>query len=137
MQPGPHRNPGNPLLRRDNIFKLDKFGHHATSIVRPGEAAMHKDWKDTEGTVASVDEFRTRSGTEYYSVVFTYKVDNEWYGGTFTTSEEYRKDDTLTVLYDPKQPDRNNLVEKETIRRWVIGSLIGAGALLLLYAIFY
>jgi Protein of unknown function (DUF3592) len=103
--------------------------------VRPGEAAMHKDWKDTDGTVASVSEYRTRTGTQY-SVVFTYKVDNEWYSGTFTTGEEYRKDDTITVLYDPKQPDRNNLVEKETVRRWIIGSIIGAAALLLLHAVF-
>ena len=53
---------------------------------------MHEGWKDTDGTIASVDEHATRYGTEY-SVVFTYKVDGEWYGGTYTTSESSRKGD--------------------------------------------
>jgi hypothetical protein len=95
---------------------------------------MRKGWNETDGTVASVEERQTRSGTEY-SVVFTYKVDGEWYGGTFTTDESYRKDDAIAVLYDPLKPDRNNLVEQETRRRWVIGAILGVGALVVLYAV--
>jgi hypothetical protein len=73
---------------------------------------VHKDWKEIDGTVSSVEEYQTRSGTEY-SVVFMYKVDGGYYAGTFTTSESYRKDDTISVLYDPANPERNNLAEQE------------------------
>ena len=97
---------------------------------------MRRDWKDTDGTVASVEEHPTRKGTQY-SVVFTYKVDDEWYGGTFTTSESYRKDDTIAVLYDPSKPGRNNLVEQETIRHWIIGAILCVVALFALYAVFH
>jgi hypothetical protein len=97
---------------------------------------MHKDWKDTDDTIASAEPYQTRYGTEY-SVAFTYKVDGEWYGGTFTTSESYRKDDVITVLYDPANPERNNLVQREKARRWIIGSLIAAVALFILYTVLH
>jgi hypothetical protein len=94
---------------------------------------MHKDWKDTDGTVASVEEYQTRSGKQY-SVVFTYKVDGEWYGGTFTTTDSYSKGDAIPVLYDPLKPDRNNLVQRETIRHWVVGAVLCALGLVFLFA---
>lgn len=97
---------------------------------------MYEDWKDTDGTVASVDEHQTRSGKSY-SVVFTYKVDDEWYGGTFTTGESYSKDDTLTVLYDPSKPERNNLVEQEKIRHWILGAVILVVAMVILFAVIH
>lgn len=96
---------------------------------------MHKNWKDADGTVASVEEFQTRGGPQY-RVVFTYEVDGHWCGGTFTTTDAYQKGDTLSVLYDPADPDRNNLAERETIRHWIIGAALGLAALFLLYAIF-
>jgi hypothetical protein len=96
---------------------------------------MRKDWKDVDGAVASVEEFPTRGGTRY-SVVFTYKVDGEWYGGTFTTDESYSKDDMIAVLYDPSKPERNNLVEEEKIRHWIIGAILSVVALFILYAVF-
>jgi hypothetical protein len=83
------------------------------------------------GTVAEIEERQSRSGTDY-SVVFTYKVDREWYGGTFTTGEAYRKGDTIAVLYDPSKPERNNLVQQETIRKWIIAAVLCALGLLLL-----
>jgi hypothetical protein len=93
---------------------------------------VRKDWKEIEGTVFSVDEYQTRSGTEY-SVVFMYKVDGGYYSGSFTTSEAYRKDDTITVLYDPANPDDNNFVESEKIKHWVIGAVLCVGAVFFLY----
>jgi hypothetical protein len=95
---------------------------------------VHEDWKDTDGTVASVDSFPTRGGTRY-SVVFTYKVDDEWYGGTFTTDEAYRKDDTISLLYDPAKPERNNLVEQEKTRRWILGAVVLVAVLLILFVV--
>ena len=99
---------------------------------------MRKDSKETDGTVASVDYGgRSRGGTEYSVVGFSYKVDGEWYGGTFTTGDSYRKDDTIAVLYDPRNPDRNNLVQPEQILHRVIGALVCAGGLLLLYFVLH
>jgi hypothetical protein len=96
--------------------------------------AMQKDWKETDGTVADVEVISYRNGTEY-SVVFTYKVDGGYYSGTFTTYEAYRKDDTIPVLYDPANPERNNLVESEKIQHWAIGAVVCVVALIVLYAV--
>jgi hypothetical protein len=94
---------------------------------------VHKDWKETDGTIASVEErLQTRNGP-YYSVVFTYKVDDGYYSGTFTTGESYRTDDTITVLYDPTNPERNNLVERERIWHWAIAAIIFVGAILFFF----
>jgi hypothetical protein len=97
---------------------------------------VHKDWKEVDGTVSSVEEYQTRYGTEY-SVVFMYKVDGGYYAGTFTTSEAYRKDDSISVLYDPSNPDRNNLAEQETIRHWIIGAVVCVGGLVFLYVVLH
>ena len=97
---------------------------------------MHKDWKDADGTVASIEEQQTRGGT-VYSIVFTYKVDGEWYGGTFTTRDSYSKGDAISVRYDPNKPDRNDLVERETIRHWVIGAILVSGAAVWLFFVIF
>lgn len=79
---------------------------------------MKADWKTTEGTVAEVQERRTRS-TVWYSVVFTYKVDGSWYGGTFWSADAYQKGDSIDVRYNPADPERNDLVDSETRRKWI------------------
>ena len=76
------------------------------------------DWKDIDGTVATVTEFQTRGGPSY-EVVFTYEVDGHWCGGTITTSEAYRVGDSIAVRYDPADPDRNDLTVKATHARWI------------------
>lgn len=96
---------------------------------------MHENWIETDATVATVDTRQTRGG-DIYIVVFTYKVNGEWCGGTFTTGEEYDVGDTLSVRYDPANPDRNNLVERETISHWILGAVLTAAALIFLYAVF-
>lgn len=84
---------------------------------------MARQWKDTDGTVASSDEFHTKGGARY-TVVFTYKVEGSYYGGTFTTSTSYREGDLLTVQYDPAHPEINDLVQKEHRRRWLIAAVL-------------
>ena len=78
---------------------------------------MSKGWIDTDGTVSSVVPYEAR-GVTFYSVVFTYKVDGHYYGGTYTTPELYREGDSLPLSYDPRDPDRNNLVRREGMLRW-------------------
>jgi len=73
---------------------------------------MATEWKDADGTVANVNAVNSKAGTRY-SVVFTYKVDGSWYGGTFTTNTPYSKGDTLAVQYDPSDPERNKYVRDE------------------------
>ena len=96
---------------------------------------MYKGWLDADGTVASADEISSRNGSEY-SVVFTYKVNDEWYGGTYTTYEAYSKGDSISLLYDPANPERNNLVEKEKIRHWIIAAVFASFGLVILYLVF-
>jgi Protein of unknown function (DUF3592) len=76
-----------------------------------------KGWVETEGTVSSVQSYQAR-GVTFYTVVFTYKVDGHYCGGTYTTTEEYREGDSLPLSYDPKDPDRNNLVRREGMLHW-------------------
>ena len=83
-----------------------------------------RDWVETEGTIASVEEHRNRNSS-WYTVVFTYTVDNHYYGGTYTSwTEEPVVGDAIAVRYDPGNPDRNDLATKETIKHWVIGGLV-------------
>jgi len=82
------------------------------------------DWKDADATVASVTASDGGRGRTIYSVGFSYKVDEHFYGGTFTTGDEYREGDSVAVKYDPKDPDRNDLVEKETRARWILWAVI-------------
>ena len=75
-------------------------------------------WQETGATVASVVSHQYRS-SKWYTVVFTYKVNGHWYGGTFTSFQEHREGDWLAVKYDPDNPDRNYLVERKTKARWL------------------
>jgi hypothetical protein len=81
------------------------------------------DWKDTDGTVADVQVQQGRNSRSY-SVVFTYKVDGSWYGGTYTTGDELKVGNLVPVRYDPKNPERNDLVVKETRKHWIVAILI-------------
>lgn len=84
---------------------------------------MATEWKDTDGAIANVIAVNSRGGTRY-SVVFTYKVNGSWYGGTFHTGTPYRKGDTLPVQYDPSNPDRNSYVEHEKRMHWVYAAIL-------------
>jgi len=81
-------------------------------------ADLKKGWQETKGTVSSVQEFSTRVGRGY-SVVFTYKADGSWYGGTFSTMSFYQQGESLPVFYDPTDPENNNFQRREGIMRWV------------------
>lgn len=94
-----------------------------------------KDWIETDGVVASVDSQSTRGG-ELYTVVFTYKVNDHFYGGTFHTYDAYRVDDSIAVKYNPADPDQNDLVEREKLHHWIIFGVIAAVVLVGIYVIF-
>lgn len=81
----------------------------------------NKDWKDTDGTIVSVDpSLRWNTGA-----IFTYEVGGHLYSGTYLPSETVSVGDIINVRYDPKNPERNDLVEKEARRKWIIGICIG------------
>jgi hypothetical protein len=86
-------------------------------IAENGGGMRRRDWVEVEGTVASAMAFQTKAGSGY-TVVFTYKVDGHFYGGTFTTMRLYFKGDRISVKYDPSDPDRNNLVGREQMMNW-------------------
>ena len=87
------------------------------------------DWKDADGTAATVTRVDGRGGP-IYTVVFTYEVDGHWCGGTFTTFEEYRKGDAVAVRYDPKNPDYNDLAQEESRTNWIVAGMVTAVVLL-------
>ncbi len=90
------------------------------------------DWKDAEGKVATVDRV-PGDGYSTYTVVFTYKVDGHWCGGTFTSNQEYNVGDSVALRYDPNDPDRNDLGDKEDDRKqWKIWAALAVSFLLYL-----
>jgi hypothetical protein len=89
------------------------------------------DWKDADGTIADEPQY---VGKNIYSVVFTYTVDDHFYGGTFTTGDTYRKGDSITVQYDPMNPERNDWVVKETRQHWIFG--IGVAVAVVIFVLF-
>jgi Protein of unknown function (DUF3592) len=94
------------------------------------------DWKDADGTATSVTRQESRGGP-IYTVAFNYEVDGHWCGGTFTTRDEYREGDSVAVRYDPKNPDYNDLMQKESRKRWIIGSVVVFVVLLWLLAVLH
>jgi hypothetical protein len=67
---------------------------------------------------------RSRAGN---IVVFTYIVDGHYYGGSLTTYDPYEVGASITVKYDPDDPEKNDLVSRQNARNWV-----GAAILVLL-----
>ncbi len=90
------------------------------------------DWKDADGTVATVERADGRGGP-IYTVVFTYQVDGHWCGGTFTTGDEYKVGDSVAVRYDPKHPDRNDLSVQESRKKWMVAAVVAV--LFLIFAL--
>jgi hypothetical protein len=89
------------------------------------------DWQDADGTVADDPVY---AGENTYSVVFTYKVDDHFYSGTFSTTTTYRKGDPIPVRYDPADPERNDWVVRDTRQRWIVGAVIAAVIVIFLVA---
>ena len=94
------------------------------------------DWKDADGTAVSVVRYEGRGGP-IYTVSFNHEVDGHWCGGSFTTTDEYREGDSVAVRYDPKNPDYNDLMQKESRQRWIIGGVVVVAVLVWLWVILH
>ncbi len=93
---------------------------------------MTSGWLMTEGTVASVAVHQNRN-SEWFTVVFTYKVDGGWYGGTFTSFTSYDVGEILDVEYDPQRPEINNFTRRERLLHWFYVAFFLALGVLALY----
>ena len=83
-----------------------------------------RDWIETDGTV---NEVYVDGGAKdrTVSAVFTYIVDGHYYGGTYTPWAHVPvKGETITVRYDPDDPNKNDLVARSVMRNWIIGALV-------------
>jgi len=83
-----------------------------------------RDWVETDGTISEV--YVDGGGRDKsVSVVFTYMVDGHYYGGTYSPFADYpAKGDTITVRYDPDDPNKNDLVARDLLKHWIVGILI-------------
>jgi hypothetical protein len=91
------------------------------------------DWKEAKGTVASVERNPTGAIRKALTIVFTYQVDGHWYGGTFISNfDPYVEGQALTVRYDPKDPATNDLMKKESRRRWLTYAAFATAGLVIL-----
>jgi hypothetical protein len=96
-----------------------------------------REWIETTGAVGDVESPENYKGRKPYSVVFTYKVDDHFYSGTFTSYDPYRVGDPVAVKYDPEDPNRNDRNAGETLRKWLIAALFLLVALGLLLNVFH
>jgi len=90
------------------------------------------DWVETEGRVWSTVAFQTK-GLQGHTVTFSYEVDGHYCSGTFTTFTPYREGDTIKVKYDPANPDRNNLTDREHKLNWFYAVFFIAMGILAVY----
>jgi hypothetical protein len=78
------------------------------------------DWLEVVGTVSSVMA-RSRAGNV---VVFTYEVDGHFYGGSLTTYDPYEEGASIIVRHDPDDPERNDLIRRQTTKNWVAAGIL-------------
>jgi hypothetical protein len=97
---------------------------------------MRKGWKHAEATVESV-VMHTGPDSAYSEVVFMFKVDDGYYGGTFTAWKETFVGDKIAVSYDPANPDRNNLTQQEKLKNWALAVFFIAFGIWFLYSLMH
>ena len=113
----------------------------AISIVSVDEVPVPKvDWKDTEATVTKVTTFSAR-GRASYTVEFTYKVDDRLYQRGVNTFDAYRQGDSMVLRYNPLDPERNDLEERERRKKRIGISIafifFAMGGVILLFMIWF
>ncbi len=89
------------------------------------------DWVKTQGKIESVYVDGGGEG-ETVSAVFTYEVNGHVYGGTYTMKLWQNMPvvgSPISLKYDPKDPNRNDLVVSETRWNWFIGLLVALSVL--------
>ncbi len=70
------------------------------------------------------------------NVVFTYKVGDSYFGGTFTPFwGEHVSGTKIRVWYDPEHPERNNLVQRQKLLNWIYLALFVLFGLFFLYSL--
>jgi hypothetical protein len=87
---------------------------------------MHADWRETEATVSSVVK-QQNSRTITYEAVITYKVDGGYFATTVCGWKYYAEGQKLKIFYDPANPDRNNLSQRDRLKK--LGYLLSFAAL--------
>jgi hypothetical protein len=79
------------------------------------------DWLYADGTVSNVMQVSALGkGSELYAITFTYQVDGHYFGGEFkaATGHGYSEGDSITVGYNPSNPEQNDLDNKGAWMWW-------------------
>jgi hypothetical protein len=93
---------------------------------------MRADWTETEATVASVVKLQN-SRTITYEAVITYTVDGSYFATTVCGWKFYAQGQKLKIFYDPGNPDRNNLSQRERLKKLVYVIFFAALGILAVY----
>ena len=95
---------------------------------------MRKGWKQTEATIASIVRHTGVDSQFSYEVVFSFEIGGSYYGGTFTAWKEPYVGDKIPVCYDPADPDRNDLIQRDKLMKWVYAILFLAFGSWIIYS---
>jgi hypothetical protein len=78
-----------------------------------------KGWVETTATIESV--YVDGGGDDRrISVVFMYTVDGHYYSGTYMPwGDTPVRGETISLRYDPGDPNKNDLVVKDTLWKWI------------------
>lgn len=92
-------------------------------------------WKEVEATVSTCggqDHYNPGMGPASvqsdYLITFSYEVDGQWYSGEFNSASPRAEGSRFTILYDPNNPEHNNMSMTDAENRWtnIIVGIIGA-----------
>ena len=94
----------------------------------------HDDWPETTAEVTKCIFNRPwRAALGSYMVAFKYADNGIEYEGGFMAPNEFQKNETFTIRYDPKHPERNNKDFSPNWSNWYTTVLAALIILALLY----
>lgn len=99
-----------------SIVLLINFIFFSYSMIT--DSQKRRDYATTTGTVLDV-EFQvgvTDDENDTYAVDYVYTVNNIEYQDNYTSSDKYKKGETVTVYYNPDKPESSTLSSRQEAR---------------------
>jgi hypothetical protein len=92
--------------------------------------AGRHDWPIVSASVSSAEHREGGRGNPdgYYDIAYSFWVDGHIYGGEYNSRYEMKKDETLDIRYNPKDPDINFNPESDFVYQHGLMPIFLAGA---------